>query len=130
MAWFSAPAPTTCTSTIPDWRMTPAMAPATEFGFDLLDTLRISMRPTGPCFGGADWVRVRRNSGSLLPHTSQGGRYLPIVAAYRPTLRAETTADREALVFEHQRGVVRVGHRVPDVAQADLLPDALGNVDH
>src|SRR5215217_5848608 len=42
MAWFSAPAPTTWTSTAPDWRRTPARAPATEFGFDLLDTLRTS----------------------------------------------------------------------------------------
>src|SRR3954468_6678116 len=44
-AWLSAPAPTTWTSTAPDCRTTPAMAPATEFGFERLDTLRIS---TGP----------------------------------------------------------------------------------
>src|SRR5437764_8326078 len=44
-AWLRAPAPTTWTSTAPDCRTTPAMAPATEFGFERLDTLRIS---TGP----------------------------------------------------------------------------------
>src|SRR3954470_18767957 len=47
-AWLSAPAPTTCTSTAPVCRTTPAMAPATELGFERLDTLRIS---TGPPSG-------------------------------------------------------------------------------
>src|SRR5947207_11186915 len=46
-AWLRAPAPTTCTSTAPDWRTTPAMAPATELGFERLDTLRISTGPPG-----------------------------------------------------------------------------------
>src|SRR5688572_20334278 len=41
-AWLRAPAPTTCTSTAPADRITPAMAPATEFGFDRLDTFRTS----------------------------------------------------------------------------------------
>src|SRR3954454_17332349 len=55
MAWFSAPAPTTWTSTAPACRTTPAMAPATELGFDLLDTLRIST--AGP---PAPWPRAPR----------------------------------------------------------------------
>ena len=41
-AWLRAPAPTTWTSTAPDWRSTPARAPATELGLDLLETLRTS----------------------------------------------------------------------------------------
>src|SRR5438270_3670330 len=45
-AWLRAPAPTTCTSTAPVWRTTPAMAPATELGFERLDTLRISTGPS------------------------------------------------------------------------------------
>src|SRR4051812_39185131 len=53
MAWFSAPAPTTWTSTAPACRTTPAIAPATELGFDLLDTLRIST--AGP---PAPWPRA------------------------------------------------------------------------
>src|SRR3546814_10314919 len=43
IAWFRAPAPTTWTSTAPCDRTTPAMAPATEFGFDLVETLSCSM---------------------------------------------------------------------------------------
>src|SRR3954471_23112055 len=46
-AWLRAPAPTTWTSTAPDCRTTPAMAPATEFGLERLDTLRISTGPPG-----------------------------------------------------------------------------------
>src|SRR3954454_16557305 len=42
IAWFSAPAPTICTSTVPAWRMTPAIAPATALGFDRLETFRTS----------------------------------------------------------------------------------------
>ena len=42
MAWLRAPAPTTWTSTAPVWRNTPARAPATEFGFDLLETFKTS----------------------------------------------------------------------------------------
>src|SRR5947199_6075395 len=44
-AWLSAPAPTTCTSTAPACRSTLAMAPATAFGLDLLETLSTSMLP-------------------------------------------------------------------------------------
>src|SRR5262245_45983227 len=43
IAWLRAPAPTTCTSTCPRWRITPAMAPATELGFDLLETFSRSV---------------------------------------------------------------------------------------
>src|SRR4051812_73802 len=49
MAWLSAPAPTTCTSTLPAWRTAPAIAPATEFGLDRVETLSVSMwRSPGP----------------------------------------------------------------------------------
>src|SRR2546425_3024370 len=44
MAWLRAPAPMTWTSTDPRSRTAPAIAPATEFGFDLLDTLSVSTR--------------------------------------------------------------------------------------
>jgi hypothetical protein len=47
MAWFNAPAPTICTSTAPACLMTPAIAPATELGLDLLDTLSTSVPPDG-----------------------------------------------------------------------------------
>ena len=43
MAWLRAPAPTTWTSTAPWLRTTPAMAPATELGFDRVETLSCSM---------------------------------------------------------------------------------------
>src|SRR2546421_132892 len=42
MAWLRAPAPMTCTMARLSLRMTPASAPATEFGLDLEDTLRSS----------------------------------------------------------------------------------------
>jgi hypothetical protein len=48
MAWLSAPAPTTCTSTAPDWRITPAMAPAQELGLDLLLTFKTSIATPAP----------------------------------------------------------------------------------
>src|SRR6185503_17836855 len=44
IAWLRAPAPMTCTSTLPICRPTPASAPATEFGLDREDTFRHSMR--------------------------------------------------------------------------------------
>ena len=43
MAWLRAPAPTTWTSTAPAWRTAPAMAPATELGFDRVETLSVSI---------------------------------------------------------------------------------------
>src|SRR5258705_11113929 len=49
MAWLRAPAPMTCTSTLPICRTTPASAPATELGFDREDTFRHSMAV--PSFG-------------------------------------------------------------------------------
>src|SRR5436190_23184479 len=51
MAWFSAPAPTICTSTVPDCRMTPAIAPATAFGLERLETFRTSTRGDEGCDG-------------------------------------------------------------------------------
>src|SRR4051794_23300707 len=44
IAWLSAPAPTTCTSTAPAWRTAPAMAPATEFGFERVETFKVSIK--------------------------------------------------------------------------------------
>src|SRR3954453_16315181 len=72
MAWFSAPAPTTWTSTTPAWRTTPAMAPATELGLDLLDTLRIStagpQRPARDAFASrADHFDTRSLDSSRSP---------------------------------------------------------------
>src|SRR5437588_4020026 len=69
-AWLRAPAPTTCTSTAPDWRTTPAMAPATEFGFERLDTLRIS---TGPPDGRDASVL----GSSTAPLTLPAHRFVP-----------------------------------------------------
>src|SRR5438270_849819 len=69
-AWLSAPAPTTWISTDPFDRTTPANAPATELGFDLLDTFRTSIvisppqepfprqaAPTGSTSGLSQFVR-------------------------------------------------------------------------
>ena len=64
IAWLSAPAPTVCISTAPCSRTIPASAPATEFGFDLLETLRTSTVPPwmlyGPPHGGCCvyWLRL------------------------------------------------------------------------
>ena len=43
IAWFAAPAPTACTSTAFCSLITPAIAPATEFGDECEDTFKISM---------------------------------------------------------------------------------------
>ena len=43
IAWFSAPAPIACISTLPFSLITLAKAPATELGFDLLDTFNVSI---------------------------------------------------------------------------------------
>src|SRR5207237_2061314 len=69
-AWLSAPAPTTCTSTAPVWRTTPAMAPATELGFERLDTLRISTGPPGrrdASVLGSSTVRLRLPAHGFVP---------------------------------------------------------------
>ena len=43
IAWFAAPAPTACTSTAPSSLITPEIAPATELGTDLDETLRMKI---------------------------------------------------------------------------------------
>src|SRR5947209_17002990 len=68
-AWLSAPAPTTCTSTMPDSRTTPAMAPATEFGFDRLDTFRTSWSAPDDAMVTL-WVFDRRAAPSCHPRAN------------------------------------------------------------
>src|SRR3954451_4344692 len=72
IAWFRAPAPTTWTSTAPDWRTAPAIAPATEFGLDFVETLRVSIRaPSGACQARQRrWVR--RFPARVLPRQPSG----------------------------------------------------------
>jgi hypothetical protein len=43
IAWFTAPAPTACSSTEPSFLITAATAPATAFGFESADTLKVSI---------------------------------------------------------------------------------------
>jgi hypothetical protein len=43
IAWFNAPAPIVWISALPLSLITPANAPATEFGLDLADTFNISI---------------------------------------------------------------------------------------
>src|SRR6476619_5483077 len=86
-AWFSAPAPTTWTSTVPHWRTTPAMAPATEFGFERLDTLRISTGPPSG-MGYCQSLGVRQPGEAFLPNRSSLFSFLSsarraVVAAVR-----------------------------------------------
>jgi hypothetical protein len=51
IAWFKAPAPIACISAPPFSLNTPANAPATELGFDLADTFKISIIvPPVKCF--------------------------------------------------------------------------------
>ena len=44
IAWFKAPAPIACISTVPLSRITLAKAPATELGFDLAPTLSVYIK--------------------------------------------------------------------------------------
>src|SRR3954453_23271057 len=92
MAWLSAPAPTTCTSTDPDCRTTPAMAPATEFGFDLLDTLRISIVAPNPSMGVC--CLIRRFVHSHLPDGSVDSVVGGIVWPAHHRASANWTIDR------------------------------------
>src|SRR5439155_23149538 len=81
IAWLSAPAPTTWTSTAPDCRMTPAIAPAQEFGLDLLETLRTSICPPPiPPDRTRCQASVRHGSPNLLPFRAPTG------VAWRPQL--------------------------------------------
>src|SRR5260370_6464286 len=69
MAWLSAPAPTTWTSTAPAWRTAPAIAPATEFGLDFVETLSVSIgAPRGHGRrGNAASSFIRRRTVAFLP---------------------------------------------------------------
>src|SRR5438270_7669710 len=135
-AWFRAPAPTTWTSTAPDCRTTPAMAPATELGFERLDTLRIS---TGPPDGRDLSVPGRFDSAvdaSCPPIRPFCGRFVP------HTLRGRNRAARRRFVgrsVQRDGLIVRVGAilgglrtlgRLRRRGQAHLLTDAPVDVDH
>src|SRR5579864_799337 len=98
-AWLSAPAPTTWTSTAPDCRTTPAMAPATELGFERLDTLRIS---TGPPSGrdlsvpgrfdnavDASCPPIRAFFGRFVARTLRGRNRAACVAVFGRSVQAD-----------------------------------------
>src|SRR5947209_6861088 len=131
-AWLRAPAPTTCTSTAPDWRTTPAMAPATELGFERLDTLRIS---TGPPDGRDASVL----GSSTAPLTLPAHRFVPFLHvcrthAARSTPRSAVgrkwpSVEGDGLVVGVGLGVA-VGLRVRRWRQTCCLADALGDLDH
>src|SRR5688572_22589490 len=67
IAWLSAPAPMTWTSTLPICRTTPASAPATELGLDREDTFRTSMAV--PSFGRTEWCVSSARYAGFLPKT-------------------------------------------------------------
>src|SRR5438874_9259895 len=69
IAWFSAPAPTTWTSTPPACRTAPAIAPATEFGLDLVETLSVSIGAPRWAWRELSAYRcvIRRQHGAFLP---------------------------------------------------------------
>src|SRR5690242_21284252 len=76
MAWLSARAPTTWTSTTPACRTAPAIAPATEFGLDLVETLRVSI-------GAPRWAVVARTKCCGVPdRDSTPGGPLPSAGRY------------------------------------------------
>src|SRR3954453_17350186 len=142
MAWLRAPAPTTWTSTSPDWRTTPAMAPATELGLLLLDTFKIST--AGPQLA---WPRisVRARRGS-----TPASRFLPpgpVVHLRPPEQRPDAHRGRPAATRRHryvvsrcslsQRDGLVVAEPLPErdldvgsVPDADLLAHPLGDLDH
>src|SRR5438132_11419978 len=67
IAWLRAPAPMTCTSTLPICRTTPASAPATELGLDREDTFRTSMAV--PSCGGRSSASLSARYAGFLPKT-------------------------------------------------------------
>src|SRR5690606_24902645 len=109
-AWLSAPAPTTCTSTTPCCRRTPAIAPATEFGFDFVDTLSCSI---------GDRVR-RAQSDPFLPEP-------PIPAGQEPGV-AELVAERDRQLVGVDFGARHAA--LCGLADAHLRADPLGDLDH
>src|SRR5437899_6634499 len=97
IAWFRAPAPTTWTSTTPVCRTTPAMAPATEFGFDRLDTFRTS------------WSSPDEPAATVTRSTS--GAPDPLRFRHVRPISTNVTEEREASV-ERDGLVVGVEHAV------------------
>src|SRR5579875_1598246 len=149
MAWFRAPAPTTWISADPRVRTTPARAPATELGLDLLDTLRTSITLATP-------QRLPRavpgtNCGNpqpptLRPCSQRSPRAIPIPADRWRNRRNRRTGqagrDRShsprparpigSVVEAYGVVVFGVGTQrdVLPAAQADPLTDLLGDLDH
>src|SRR3954467_6386324 len=83
IAWLSAPAPTTCTSTAPACLTAPAIAPATELGLDLVETFSVSIgAPRGHgrvVVGGSnrDSTPPRALPVRWLSECADSGRFLP-----------------------------------------------------
>src|SRR5581483_6363891 len=126
IAWLSAPAPTTWTSTAPAWRTAPAIAPATEFGLDLVETFSVSISTSLGTEQHGQRSEIRRLPARLLPrHASdfaELGRRCERAAPPRP-----------GSVVERDGEVVGIGDPVGEVdgglvalRDADLAEDALG----
>src|SRR5437588_11376250 len=116
-AWFRAPAPTASASTPPDGRTTPAMAPATELGFERLDTLRIS---TGPPDGRDLSVPGRFDSAvdaSCPPIRPFFGRFVP------HTLRGRNRAARQVLLADQSSVMGSLSGSAPSLAAS--VPSAV-----
>src|SRR5437764_1301273 len=150
-AWLSAPAPTTCTSTAPACRRTLAMAPATAFGLDLLETLSTSMLPPArtlrqtSCWTTRHRVIRRRRQLSLLgipPEGDRAGRRRGERGGRPRETSGQTQVEPGGRswwppppLFLHRDGLVVfrpcsqrnvVGPR----SHSDLLSDALVELDH
>src|SRR3954447_3671862 len=119
MAWLRAPPPTPCTSTLPAWRTAPAIAPATEFGLDRVETLSVSMsRSPGPTPASGHPAGIRRGP---LRHLPDKLPELPIPAgsAVRGSVaQRDRLVERVELTLSGHAGLVGD----PD---ADLLEDLL-----
>src|SRR5437763_4124604 len=148
IAWFSAPAPTTWTSTPPACRTAPAIAPATEFGLDLVETLSVSIGAPRWAWRELSAYRcvIRRQHGAFLPlpradlsfSRSCARRVTPLGSSYR-RLKAATdgmsTPRRRPSVVERD-GLVEISELVSLLRRdavavdADLGEDALGDLHH
>src|SRR5487761_949164 len=96
-AWLIAPAPMACTSTLCWLRMTPAMAPATETGLLVAETLRTSTSAALTCVDGCgiswDDASIAVTGDSPLiggPSPDPAIRLLPADRAPRPHLAYST----------------------------------------
>src|SRR4051794_9803334 len=133
-AWFRAPAPTTWTSTAPVCRTTPAIAPATEFGFERLETLRISTGPPG--WRGS--VVVEKIS--TAPLTLPARRFVVfgwVCPPHAGRSKTRSVRGQKRRSVEADRLVVRVAdvlglglRSIGRRGQARSLADALGDLDH